>query len=226
MGSNKSKDKHALDFELPQHTLTLPEYFIGKYPVTNAQWRAFYQARSRSFEVPQGKSEHPVIQISWHDAIAFCDWLSKKSGWKIALPTEAEWEKAARGKNGRIYPWGNVPPTKNLLNFNCNVNDTTPVGQYSPKGDSPYSCADMAGNVWEWTRSLWGKDVNTPEFKYPYVVSDGYEDLKASDDIRRVVRGGSWNNNSHVVRAAIRDWGRASLPGYHLGFRVVLSALV
>ena len=128
------------------------------------------------------------------------------------------WEKAARGVDGRIYPWGNDAPTKDLLNFNRNVGDTTPVGQYSPKGDSPYGVADMAGNAWEWTRSLWGKDVNTPEFKYPYVAGDGREDLNAGEDVRRVVRGGAWFIVGDFVRAACRS--RYYAPNVNLGFRV------
>ena len=226
MGSDKAKDSLAYDDELPQRSLTLGDYYIGKYEVTNEQWGAFAQATNRTFTLPNGKAKHPVVQVDWHDAIAFCEWLSRESGRKITLPSEAEWEKAARGADGRIYPWGNDAPTKDLLNFNSNVGDTTPVGQYSPQGDSPYGAADMAGNVWEWTRSLWGKDGSSPEFKYPYVAGDGREDLKAADDVRRVVRGGSWYNNDGNVRAAIRVWGVPTYRHDNPGLRVVLSAPV
>ena len=256
MGSDKTKDSQAYDEELPQHSLTLGDYYIGKYEVTNTQFLAFVQAtghkttaekegsgfvwtgtewkdtKGADWRHPRGpdtnidqKAQHPVVQVSWHDAIAFCDWLSKVSGRKVTLPSEPEWEKAARGADGRIYPWGNDAPTKDLLNFNRNVGDTTPVGQYSPKGDSPYGVADMAGNAWEWTRSLWGKDVNTPEFKYPYVAGDGREDLNAGEDVRRVVRGGSWANAVVNARCAvrIRDLPDGNFFDYG-GFRVVLVA--
>ncbi len=257
MGSDKTKDSQAYDQELPQHSLTLGDYYIGKYKVTNTQFLAFVQAtghkttaekegsgfvwtgtewkdtKGADWRHPRGpdtnidqKAQHPVVQVSWHDAMAFCDWLSKVSGRKVTLPSEPEWEKAARGTDGRIYPWGNGAPTKDLLNFNSNVGDTTPVGQYSPKGDSPYGVADMAGNAWDWTRSLWGKDVNTPEFKYPYVAGDGREDLNAGEDVHRVVRGGSWNFGVRHMRAALRVGNVPTDRNANRGLRVVLSAPV
>ena len=256
MGSDKAKDSLAFDNELPQHSVTLGDYYIGKYEVTNEQFGAFVQATSykttaekegtgvvwtdkwelvkgADWRHPRGpdtnidkKSQHPVVQISWPDANAFCEWLSEKRKRKITLPSEAEWEKAARGTIGWIYPWGNDALTKDLLKFILNVGDTTPVGQYNQKGDSPYGCADMAGNVLEWTRSLWGKDVNTPEFKYPYVASDGREDLTAGDDVRRVVRGGAWYYIDGSVRAAVRGGLTPTYRLVSLGLRVMISAPV
>ena len=219
MGSDKAKDSQASDDELPQHTVTLGNYYIGKFEVTNEQWAIFAQAINRSFSVPDNKAKHPVVNIDWHDAMAFCEWLSRESGRTVTLPSEAEWEKAARGTDGRIYPWGNDAPTKDLLNFNRTVSDTTPVGQYSPKGDSPFGCADMAGNVWEWTRSL-------ENFKYPYVAGDGRENLQAGEDMRRVVRGGSWYNVDRLVRAAVRVRFVPTSRNVIRGLRVVLSAPV
>lgn len=254
MGSDKSRDSQACDNELPQHTLTLPEYLIGKYAITNAQFAVFVKSTSykttaekegtgviwtgkwewmkgADWQHPNGpstnidqKSQHPVVQVSLYDAIAFCEWLSRECGRKVTLPTEPEWEKAARSADGRIYLWGNDAPDATRGNFYMNVKDTTPVGQYSPNGDSPFGCADMAGNTWDWTRSLWGKDVNTLEFKYPYVASDGREDLNASDDVRRVVRGGSLLSFDLSVRAAVRNGFTASGRFVSLGFRVVISA--
>ena len=107
-------------------------------------------AHWREGKIPQGKDHHPVVNVSWEDARSFCQWANQVTGQALCLPTEAEWEKAARGTDGQIYPWGNQPPEDKLCNFGMNILDTTSVGSYSPQGDSPYGCADMAGNVWEW----------------------------------------------------------------------------
>jgi formylglycine-generating enzyme required for sulfatase activity len=199
MGSDPAKDKSALDNEQPQHRVYLSEFYIGKYPVTNAQYAAFVKATKhevpkhwKNGRIPSDKENHPVVYVSWRDAVAFCGWLAQQTGQGFRLPTEAEWEKAARGTDGRIYPWGDGPPTAELCNFNNNVGDTTPVGQYSPQGDSPCGCADMAGNVWEWTQSLFRG--------YPYDPADGREDLRAGGS--RVVRGGSFSYNRGYVRCA------------------------
>ncbi len=136
------------------------------------------------------------MQVSWHDAQAFCQWAG------VRLPSEAEWEKAARGTDGRIWPWGSNEPTDKLCNFSRNVGDTTPVGTY-PAGASPYGCLDMAGNVWEWTINLWGKDGGTPDFGYPYDPNDGREALDAPDAVRRTLRGGSWYIYAGGVRCAL-----------------------
>ncbi|MDY6875415.1 MAG: SUMF1/EgtB/PvdO family nonheme iron enzyme [Chloroflexota bacterium] len=213
MGGDKSKDKKAYDYEQPQHRLHVSEFYIGKYPVTNAQYAAFVRATKQQVprhwkkgKIPSGKGNHPVVYVAWYDALAFCEWLSRETGKDFCLPTEAEWEKAARGTGGRIYPWGNGQPTAELCNFGNNIGRTTPVGQYSPQGDSPYGCADMAGNVWEWTRSLWGKDWAKPDFGYPYNPTDGRENLKA--EVLRVLRGGSFVLDRHLARCAFRVRGR------------------
>ena len=148
------------------------------------------------------------------------DRVSKANGGEIRLPSEAEWEKTARGVDGRVYPWGNEAPTAELCNFNMNVGDTTPVGHY-PKGASPYGVLGMAGNVWEWTLSLWGKDASKPQFGYPYKPTDGREDLQAGVDIRRVVRGGSCSNYVWHVRCAYRFRLIPLNRRDYLGFRVV-----
>jgi len=190
--------------EKPQRAIDLQEYWIGHYPVTNAQFNRFvlatryrtiaelegssawsYRAwvEGADWRHPlgpdssiEGKENHPVVQISWHDSIAFCDWAG------LSLPTEEQWEKAARGIDGRIWPWGNEAPTTEHCNFKRNVGDTTPVGAYSPIGDSPYGCADMAGNVWEWTGS--------------WLINGG----------TRILRGGSWVNQGHSIRTAGRSY--------------------
>jgi formylglycine-generating enzyme required for sulfatase activity len=225
MGSDKKRDLQAFDRELPQHEVNLPGYWMGRTPVTVAQFRLFveasgYEVRKRSLSDPE---DHPVRFITWRDALAYCRWLSERTGLPVTLPSEAEWEKAARGTDGRIYPWGDALPTEDLCNFSGNVGDTTPVGRYSPQGDSPYGCADMAGNVWEWTRSLWGKDLGKPDFGYPYDPDDGRENLEVGNDVRRVLRGGAFSDHSWRVRCAYRDYWFPGYRGRLGGFRVVVS---
>jgi formylglycine-generating enzyme required for sulfatase activity len=160
-----------------------------------------------------GKANHPVVYVTWHDAVEFCDWLKAETGQPFRLPTEAEWEKAARGVDRRIYPWGDDPPTEDRCNFDHNVGDTTPIGRYSPQGDSPYGCADMAGNVWEWCQSLYRP--------YPYQEGDGREALDT--ERRRVVRGGSFGDFGRNVRCAYRLNSRPSYRNGYLGFRCVVA---
>ncbi len=217
-------DTVARDNEKPQRTVDLPEYWIGRYPVTNAQFAKFIQSTghitkaeregsgrvftSRQWEIingadwrhptgprssSSGRENHPVVQISWDDAKAFCDWAG------LVLPTKEQWEKGARGTHDRIWPWGNEEPTAEHCNFSGHIDATTPVGKYSPKGDSPFGCGDMAGNVWEWTESSWGDEARAP----------------------RVVRGGSWNLNQYVARAAYRFDLHLGGRDFRLGFRVV-----
>ena len=219
MGSDKRIDKDARDNELPQHRLYLPGYRIGKYPVTNEEYAAYLSATGHSapyeWETNRAKLDHPVIYVRWRDSMAYCRWLSEATGVSYRLPSEAEWEKSARGSDGRIYPWGNQPPDERRCNFNRNVGDTTPVGNY-PAGVSPYGCYDMAGNVWEWTGSLYRE--------YPY-RSDDDREAEEGDGGRRVLRGGSWYHNSASVRAALRNWAGPDNRYYDVGFRLVAPGL-
>jgi len=195
-----------------KNAVTVDEFYIGKYPVTNAQYAAFAKATGRKDAIT-GKDDHPVVNVSWDDAVAFAEWLSVQTGKLFRLPTEAEWEKAARGMDGRIYPWGDAGDPKKANTSEGGPGGTTPVGQYSPGGDSPYGCADMAGNVWEWTSSLYRP--------YPYEPGDGREDLKAGG--ARVLRGGAYYDDPGGVRCACRF---RDLPDYgsgDIGFRVVAS---
>jgi formylglycine-generating enzyme required for sulfatase activity len=214
MGSASWRDKYAEDREQPQHPLYLPDYYLAKTPVTNAHYAAFVQATGydpqrawweRDWKPPKGKKEdYPVVYVSWYDAVAYCNWLSKVTGRSYCLPSEAEWEKGARGGDGRIYPWGDQWDAEQCNSQEDGKEDTTPVGAY-PEGASPYGLLDMAGNVWEWTRSLWGVELlRGPDFEYPYNSGDGREDLKASDSILRVLRGGSFNDDHGSVRCAYR----------------------
>lgn len=221
MGSDSRYDKRAFGTEMPQHRVYLTAYRIGKYPVTNAEYACFVAATNRPApghwsggEPLSGKLNHPVVYVTWHDVRAYCDWLSEQTGRTIRLPTEAEWEKAARGTDGRIYPWGNAEPDEKRCNFAMKVGDTTQVGRY-PDGASPYGCLDMAGNVREWTSNL-HKD-------YPYDAKDGREDPAASGS--RVLRGGSFHDHRNYVRCACRGLNLPDDRGEDLGFRVVSPGL-
>jgi formylglycine-generating enzyme required for sulfatase activity len=218
MGSDPAVDTMPSDSEQPQHRLEMPGYWIARYPVTVADFRAYVEAADPSLQGAHGLSQrgdHPVTGVSWHDALGYCRWLSQRSGLPVTLPSEAEWEKAARGDDGRLYPWGNEPPTDDLCNYGDSGRGTTPVGRYSPQGDSPYGCADMAGNVWEWTRSH-----HKP---YPYDPADGREDLGAGDDISRVLRGGAFFFNQRFVRCAARNFYYPFFRFSVGGFRVVVA---
>ena len=157
-----------------------------------------------------------MVCVNWHGAVAYCNWLADITGKPYRLPSEAEWEKAARRTDGRIHPWGNrwYPGWCNASEGD--EHDTTPVGAY-PRGASPYGLLDMVGNVWEWTRSLW--------FKYPYDPQDGRENLEAGDDDLRVARGGSWDFHRSDARCAYRLGLIPDLQVDFNGFRVVVSPI-
>jgi formylglycine-generating enzyme required for sulfatase activity len=221
MGSDPEKDKDTIGNEQPQRKLHLPDYNIAKTPVTNAQYEVFVEAAGHEPPEPwgakkssQGREDHPVCRVNWYDAVAYCQWLTEVSGKVYRLPSEAEWEKAARGTDGRIYPWGDKWDVERCNTWEGGKNDTTPVGVY-PQGASPYGLLDMAGNIWEWTRSL--------ARKYPYDPTDGRESPKASGDVQRVARGGAWSRDRVCARCARRLWGNPNDKRHMIGFRVVVS---
>lgn len=229
MGSDPGVDKDAQDREQPQHALYLPDYYLARTPVTNSQYAAFVQAASHRLpehwkrgKPPRGKEDHPVVNVTWHDAVAYCRWLSEVTGKPYRLPSEAEWEKGARGSDGRIWPWGNRWDAERCNSYEGGKGDTTPVGAY-PQGASPYGLLDMASNVWDWTRSLWGKNWSAPSFKYPYDPADGREDLGAPDGVLRVLRGGSFLSNGRLVRCAYRSRLDPYARNRLNGFRVVVA---
>ncbi|HUF38042.1 MAG TPA: formylglycine-generating enzyme family protein [Anaerolineales bacterium] len=211
--------------------VTTAEQYGHGYNLVDNQWKEIEGAHWRA---PHGsesdvlqKGMHPVTLVSWYDTLAFCNWVTNVTKCKVYLPSEAEWEQAARGLDGFIYPWGNSKPTDKLCNFDLHVKGTSPVGQYSPQGDSPFGCVDMAGNVIEWTRSLWGKDMQMPEYDYPYSKHRlEREDDKASNDIRRVVRGGAWDDDSRSLRSAYRFSNPTVSRNNILGFRIATPSLL
>ena len=214
-----SDDNQCIDNERPQHTVTLDAYYIDKYEVTNARYQACVvsdacsppnEVRPFTQELYYGNTayaDYPVVHVTWDQAEAYCAWAGKR------LPTEAEWEKAARGTDGRTYPWGEQAPDRMLLNYNGNEGRTTPVGSY-PDGASPYGALDMAGNVMEWTADWYDDDY--------YSVSPERNPPGPSAGEMRVLRGGSWVYYYIDVRAAYRD---NDYPGdwMNVGFRCVRS---
>lgn len=207
MGS-KAGDHRADPDEFPFHEVWLAAYWIDRTEVTNKMYSRCINegdctppARTRYYLLPE-YADHPVVGVSWNQASAYCTWAGRR------LPTEAEWEKAARGMDARIYPWGNDPPSSTLANFDQHVNGTTAVGSY-PSGASPYGALDMAGNVWEWTQ-----DGYSPDF---YSISPVLNPESASPVNRRVLRGGNWDSNSEGIRSANRFWafpGRNDTDGF------------
>lgn len=211
MGSDPHRDMHFFEDELPQFKLYLPAFRIARFPVTNTQYKLFIDATGHRVPthwtngaIPLAKEKHPVVNVSWRDANAFCDWAG------VRLPTEAEWEKAARGHDGRLYPWGDSPPNNERCNFDMQNGSTSAVGAF-PAGAGPYGVMDMAGNVWEWTASIW---------------LDSYENYLAQmetsgeNNLRRVLRGGGFRD-VEFVRCAARSWDLPTQRYRDLGFRVI-----
>lgn len=173
--------------------------------------------------------DHPAVSIGFFDAQAFMDWLNENFGHELpqecqfSLPTEVEWEKAARGPNGRCYPWGEEFNGLGCWYESRDQVGTMPVGSFSPAGDSAYGCADMAGNTWDWTITLWGPEKDTQQFKYPYQADDGREDQVAGKDYYRIIRGGSFKNNPEALHCACRDLDPVAYALNNLGFRVFIT---
>jgi formylglycine-generating enzyme required for sulfatase activity len=232
MGSDPQQDEDAFDHEQPQHRLFLPDYLLAKTLVTQAQYREF--VRATGHEAPHGwtngdpppdKADHPVVYVSWYDARDYCQWLSQVTGKDYRLPNEAEWEKGARSIDARIYPWGNQWDATRCNSYESRLGKTTPVGAY-PQGASPYGLLDMAGNVVEWTRSLWGKNKENPDYRYPYRPTDGRENTDAGREEFRVWRGGAFDDALRLVRCAARGRFDPYYGYFSIGFRVgVLPAV-
>jgi len=211
------------DNESPQRRINLPAFRIQKTTVTNAEYDEFITAtghpvpyvtaktwasyhlvhpynRVKQYlwsdgKIPKMKANYPVVLISYDDATAYASWLSHKLGRTVQLPSEAQWEKAMRGSDGRLYPWGDVYDPKRLNNADRGPYTTTPVGSFSD-GVSPYGILDGAGQVFEWTSTQWGKDKKT-------------------------VKGGSWDDHGGVCRPAAHHGRPMALKHILIGFRLV-----
>ena len=232
MGGNQYDD------EKPIHSVHVDAFYMDEYEVTNAEYAEFLNAKgkyadgsitwldigafdcrieyvSRVYRVKAGYENHPVVEVSWYGAMAYAEWKGKR------LPTEAEWEKAARGGglSGLKYPWGNTIDSSRA-NYNGNVGDTTAVGKYTANG---YGLYDMSGNVWEWCLDEYNDGF--------YVISPSQNPLSGANSIQwlldnytgvktfRVLRGGSWLADARLVRAAYRSNYTPAYTDFNLGFR-------
>lgn len=248
IGSKKATDPDSNAEETPQHTLDVSDFYIMRTEVTNAQYYQFVQDtghRPPLFFWPNGvypadKADHPVVGVNLLDAASFCHWASSGTGLKLRLPTEPEWEKAARGADGRIYPWGNQWEPGRCNSYESRLGGTCSVNKFSPAGDSPYGVADMGGNVQEWILSVYRP--------YPYDPQDGREfllgefhalsalprfretgatsmpsSLEAALD-KSMIRGGSWREDRERTRCAYRSWAAPMHRSDDTGFRCCYEA--
>jgi formylglycine-generating enzyme required for sulfatase activity len=232
MGADRARDPMAFDNERWSATqaeglVDLPTFFIARREVTVAEFTRFAQARKWNIDprALSGPPDHPVTHVSWTDAVVYSRWLESalkgssstppriaqalRDGWALTLPTEAQWEKAARGGDRRRYPWGDEP-RRDRANFGATA--TVPAGKIACP-ECAYGLSDMAGNVWEWTRS--------PLQPYPYTPADDRGNLDA--DALWVMRGGSFADNPQLIRTTTRGAADPGARRPFIGFRVVIS---
>jgi len=212
----EANTKRDFSNKSPAHSVYLEAFWMDQSEVTNAMYARCVQAGECTFTVENAATDihyhdpayadHPVVYVKWEWAAAYCQWVGRR------LPTEAEWEKAARGTDERKYPWGNEAPNAGRLNFNDLVGDTTPVGSY-PAGKSPYGILDLAGNVREWVADWFSAQYyqNSP-FKNPFGPVKGQ---------LKVLRGGSFKDGYAGVLATTRFSHDPGSPGMNRGFRCV-----
>jgi serine/threonine-protein kinase len=216
----------------------LDEFWISKYPITVEQFACFVEAtRYRNnnrkswmsglfnlgwkFDVGQN-GDHPITGVSWNDAVAFLIWANNVTGLEFRLPSEEEWEKAASGVDGRKFPWGNEPPDDTLCNFNENIGNKTPVGEYSPEADSFFGCSDMAGNVFEWTTSIYEEKTSND-------IDDVQEEEIVEDEVGldsecRIIKGGSFLSPLEEICCANWEFASKDSTSEEFGFRVCVSS--
>lgn len=225
-----------LESETPQHTSAVGGVRISRYPITNSQYKAFLddnpsyavpqtsseRAKPYSWDptrrrYPEGRANHSVVLVSWDDCMAYCRWLSNKTGRKFRLPTEAEWEHAVRGSDGRSYPWGHEWDPRRTNTAENGAKETVAIGCY-PDGISPFNVADCVGHVWEWTSTAWGDTWQVSRYRYPYDPDDGREDVNVLQ--WRLVRGGSWDDVAAFARCASRGPNLQNFCSHYIGFRI------
>ena len=208
-------------YEMPYHKVNVPRFFIARYPVTKAQYRVFVKETGHEndeFE-DYGKDNHPIARVSWYDAHAYCQWLNSKNlfgGMKVALPTEAQWEKAERWGTDTLYPWGSEIDSEQANYGDLSIQETCCAGCFQQGGNEDQSL-DMIGNVWEWTLDHFHDTYDkAPDDGSAWINTD------ADEGTPRVIRGGAFNSPAEDCRSACRS---GSLPSYRdrdLGFRLVL----
>ncbi|MEO8185165.1 MAG: SUMF1/EgtB/PvdO family nonheme iron enzyme, partial [Deltaproteobacteria bacterium] len=207
----------------PVHAVRVSPFWLAETPVTNDQYRRFLLATGhppsrlsdeRRFNAPV----QPVVGVSWHDAAAYCVWASEELGREVKLPSEAEWEFAARGPEGRKYPWGEQESDATLAVYGDQEGVPREVGS-CPAGRGPYGHLDLAGNVWQWCRDVWNERAYAERAARGEVVVD--PEVTAGDDERRCLRGGSFWLDALDLRSALRRWSHARDPLESIGFRVM-----
>lgn len=216
-------------WEQPHHYVNLPSYKISRHPVTNRQYAEFVRATNHAPPshwadgvCPQELSNHPVTYVSWYDSGGYCRWLSEVTGQSYRLPTEAEWEKAARGVECYRWPWGDEWDASKCNSKDYGAGRTLPATQFGPETRSPYQVCDMAGNVAEWCSTKWGDIWSHPGYAYPYDISDGREGAEGKD--LRIIRGGSFRSMAGDVRCAARARYQPDKCLPTIGFRVVCES--
>lgn len=218
-------------YETPRHEVTLLYYRIGKYPVTNTQYEVFIHETGRlapqgsgweGQRVREGMENCPVTGVTWHETLAYCEWLSGKTGRHYILPNEAQWEKACRGGGECKYPWGDEFDPARSNHGNSLI---APVDAYIAQND--YGLFDLVGNVRQWTTTLWGKKLIVPDPVYAYPWRpDQRNDLGASRQLRRVVRGASFAEDVRCLRCSTRGGqvpDDAGWVGAGISFRVAMK---
>ena len=221
--------------ETPQQEVSLSAYRIGKYPVTNAQYKVFIdetEADKRqalitpimgwdySLNIPDGRDDFPVAGVTWYQALAYCQWLEENTGRNYQLPNEAQWEKACRGGKNCLFPWSDE---FDATRCNQGNSELAPVDPKKP-AQNEYGVFDFVGNVRQWTCSLWGTNFLVPEAKYayPWRNEPRRHDVNANSQIRRIVRGSSFNEEQSHLRCNVR---KGELPDEWvagIGFRVAI----
>lgn len=213
--------------EYPRHVIDIAAFYIDKYEVTNGRYLEFVKATDHrvpqnpknptrnlweGVSIPESLADRPVVNVDWADASAYCTWAGRR------LPTEAEWEKAAKGNHDWRFPWGNVEPTNKHLNFNQKwIGERTlmPVGSYE-SGKSPYGVYDMAGNVWEWVNDWY-------DAKY-YEKSPAKNPPGPASGTKKVIRGAGWQNETPTVRIFTRVDSDPTIRNESTGFRCAMDA--